>query len=156
EVVEALEASGGKPIWKESFPTNYSSGISDDNGPRCVPVIHQGNVYLFGAGGNLHSVSLKDGSKRWSREAYREFGAPEGYFGAGSTPIVEKEKLLVNVGGKAGSGLVAFSLKDGKTVWQSTDELASYSSPVAVTLEGVRHVIFVTRLNVVSVDPENG
>ena len=35
-------------------------------------------------------------------------------------------------------------------------ERASYSSPVAVTVGGVRHVIFVTRLSVVSLDPDNG
>lgn len=156
EVVEAMDAVTGKPFWKTSFPTQYVSTINEDSGPRCVPVIHKGNVYVFGGGGNLHSVSLADGKKRWSRAAYKDFEAPDGYFGAGSTPIVEGDKLLVNVGGKAGSGLVAFSLADGKTVWQATDEQASYSSPVAVTLDGVRHVIFVTRLNVVSVDPENG
>lgn len=156
EVVEAIDAASGKPLWKTAFPTHYTSTISADNGPRCVPVIHQGNVYLFGAAGHLHSVSLKDGAKRWSRAAYKEFGAPDGFFGAGSTPLVEGDRLLVNVGGRAGAGLVAFALADGKTVWQATDELASYSSPVAATIDGVRHAIFVTRFNVVSVDPANG
>src|SRR5262249_29912685 len=86
----------------------------------------------------------------------KEFGAPDGYFGAGSSPIVEGKKLILNVGGKRGSGIVAFAIDDGKPIWQQTDEQASYSSPVAVTRDGVRHVIFATRYSAMSIDPEQG
>lgn len=156
ERAQAFDAASGQSLWMRSFPTAYASGISPDNGPRCVPVIHDGRVFLLGAAGDLHCVALADGKHRWSRAAAKDFGAPEGYFGIGSTPIVEGDKLLVNVGGKVKSGIVAFAIVDGKTVWQATDEQASYSSPVAVTQDGVRHVIFVTRLNALSIDPENG
>ncbi|HEX5444228.1 MAG TPA: PQQ-binding-like beta-propeller repeat protein, partial [Pirellulales bacterium] len=155
-VAEALDASTGKPIWKTTFETNYRGSISPDNGPRCVPLVHGGRVYLVGPGGELACVTLGEGKKVWSRPVYQEFGAPEGYFGAGSSPIVEGDKLLMNVGAPNGAGLVAFSLADGKTVWQATDEAASYSSPVAATVDGVRHIVFVTRLHVVSIDPANG
>jgi outer membrane protein assembly factor BamB len=67
------------------------------------------------------------------------------------------DKLIVNVGGdQAEAGLVAFALKDGKTIWKSTNERAGYSSPMLASVNNVRHVICVTRLNVVSVDPANG
>lgn len=156
EIAIAFEAGTGKKLWSQPFPASYAGGISPDNGPRCVPVIHEDQVFLFGAAGDLHSVGLADGHIIWSRPVYKEFGAPEGFFGAGSTPIVEGDRLLLNVGGKRDSGIVAFGLKDGKTVWQKTDEQASYSSPVAVTRDGVRHVIFVTRYSALSIDPENG
>jgi outer membrane protein assembly factor BamB len=156
EVIEALDAKSGRQLWKVGFPTQYRSSISDDDGPRCVPLIHDGAVYAYGAGGTLHCVALADGRTRWSRTAFADYGAPEGYFGAGSTPIVEGDKLLVNIGGRSGSGLVAFDLESGRSVWTATDEAASYSSPTAATIAGRRHVIFVTRLNVVSIDPENG
>jgi outer membrane protein assembly factor BamB len=156
ELAENHDAVTGKVLWKRGFPTKYAGGISPDNGPRCVPVIHEDRVILFGAGGDLHCVSLKDGKPLWSRATAKEFGAPAGFFGAGSTPIVEGNAVLVNVGGKAGSGIVAFAVADGKTLWQTTDEQASYSSPVAVTHDGVRQVIFVTRYNAVSIDPADG
>lgn len=156
EIVEALDAATGDLKWKVGFPTDYASTISDDNGPRCVPVIHNDRVFLFGAGGNLHSVRLADGKKVWSRAAFREFNAPDGYFGAGSTPIVAADKLIVNVGGKGSTGVVALDLDTGKPVWQATDEQASYSSPIAVTLDGVQHLIVVARLNVMSLDPATG
>ena len=105
--------------------------------------------------GTCYCLRLDSGEKVWSRQADRQFKAPLGYFGAGSTPIVEKDMLLVNVGAP-GAGMVAFRLADGEIAWQATDEAASYSSPTAATIGGARHAIFVTRLNVVSVEPATG
>lgn len=155
-LAEGRDALTGKKQWQASFPTRYVSTISSDDGPRCVPLVHQDRVFMVGPSGELACVQLETGKKLWYRDAYKEFRAPEGYFGAGSSPIVEGGKLILNVGGADGAGLVAFDLADGKTAWKATSEAASYSSPVAATLDGVRHLIFVTRLNVVSVDPDNG
>ncbi len=155
-VAEAREAATGRSQWKSGFATTYSSTISPDDGPRCVPLVDQEHVYLLGPGGELACLELATGKQVWLRNICKDFNAPEGYFGTGSSPILEGDKLLVNVGGKDGAGLVAFSPADGKTLWKATDEAASYSSPVAATVAGVRQVIFVTRLNVVSIDPANG
>jgi outer membrane protein assembly factor BamB len=157
EVVEAFDARTGKPAWKYAIPTSYVSGISPDDGPRCVPIIHGDRVIAFGVQGHLACLRLADGSKIWSHDTHAEYQAGEGYFGAGSSPIVEGDKVIVNIGGqKAGAGIVAFALDTGKALWKTTRESASYSSPVAVTLHGVRHVIVETRLTAVSLNPDNG
>ncbi len=165
EIVEAMSAATGKVLWKAAYPATYVPSYSSDNGPRATPLIHNGRVYVYGAIGGLRCIDLKNGKKLWTRDTFEDYsskrpfrGEPaEGYFGIGSTPIVEGEKLLVNVGGDAaGAGIVAFSLENGKTIWKATSERASYSSPVAATISGARHVIFATRLNVVSIDPANG
>lgn len=155
ERIEALDAASGKPLWKSDSPAEYRGGINEDLGPRCVPLIHEGHVYTFGAAGELRCLSLL-GEKKWSRAVYADFEGDEGYFGAGSTPLVVDDKLLLNVGGKEGAGLVAFALATGKTLWKSTDEKASYSSPTVATIGGKKHAIFVTRMNTVSVDPASG
>jgi outer membrane protein assembly factor BamB len=155
ERVEAIDAATGKTLWQADFAATYGGGINPDLGPRCVPLIHQDRVYVFGAAGDLHCVSLKDGASLWSRETYQDFKGQEGYFGAGSTPIVAGGKVIVNVGGR-GAGLVAFDLDTGKTAWQATDDGASYSSPTLATINGQSHAIFVTRMNTVSVDPNSG
>ncbi len=155
-VAESLDTASGKSAWRTTFETNYRASISPDAGPRCVPLVHDGRVYLYGPSGELACLTLDTGKKVWARNVNQEFDAPEGYFGAGSSPIVEGDKLLLNVGGRGGAGIVAFALADGKTIWKATDEGASYSSPTAATLGGQRHVVFVTRLNVVSVDPRSG
>jgi outer membrane protein assembly factor BamB len=157
ELIQAFDVRTGKFSWKFAIPTSYVSGISPDDGPRCVPVIHGDRVIAFGAQGNLACVRLADGAKTWTVDTHAEFRAGEGYFGAGSSPIVEGDKVIVNVGGaKSGAGIVAFSLESGQLVWKATREDASYSSPVAVTVHGVRHLIVETRLKTVSLNSDNG
>lgn len=156
ERLDAFEAASGEPAWSRSFPASYRGTIADDNGPRCIPILHDGAVYAYGAAGDLHCVDLATGKPRWGRALAKECGAPDGYFGAGATPIIAGDKLLVNVGGKKGQGLVAVLLADGKTVWSATDEQASYSAPVHARVDGGPAVLFVTRLNLVAVRPADG
>lgn len=157
EVCECLDAQTGQEVWKAAFPTNYVGSFSPDDGPRCVPLVQGGNVYLFGAAGRMHAVEAATGKKVWSRDLFADYEAPEGYFGAGSSPIIVDDKLLVNVGGaRQDAGIVALDLKNGRTLWKATDELASYSSPVVAEVDGKKHVIFITRLKVVSLDPATG
>ncbi len=165
ERVEALNAATGKPLWKKDFPASYVPSFIRDNGPRSTPLIHKGRVYVYGAMGQLRCLDLATGNEIWHRDTYQDYNSkrpfrgepPEGYFGIGSTPLALDDKLIVNVGGdQAGAGIVAFALKDGKTLWKSTKERAGYSSPVLAAVDNVRHVIVIARLNVVSVDPANG
>ena len=100
EVLEALDANNGRSLWKAEFPARYRGGVNPDRGPRCVPLIHDGRVFAYGAAGDLHCVSLDNGDKAWSRTLAKDYDTVEGYFGAGSTPIVAEGLLLVNVGGK--------------------------------------------------------
>ena len=153
---EALDVQQGQMLWRADFPATYRGGVNSDTGPRCVPLLHGDAVYLLGAAGDLHCVSLQNGKKIWSRQVYEDFSGLEGYFGAGSTPIVVDGKLLVNVGGRDNAGLVAFALDTGKTLWKSSQERASYASPTATKLGGKEIAIFVTRLNALAVDPEDG
>jgi outer membrane protein assembly factor BamB len=156
EIAELLNTADGKSRWKVAFPTSFRSSFSSDHGPRCVPLIHQGRVYLFGSAGGLRCIDLGGGQTVWSRETHQEYKAPEGYFGAGSSPLVMGDRLLVNVGGPEGAGVVAFKLATGATLWSTGDELASYSSPVAATINGVSQAVFVTRYNALGIDPASG
>ncbi len=165
EIAEGLDASTGKPLWKASFPAKYRPSFIDDKGPRTVPVIHDGRVYLYGASATLACVGLADGKIVWKRDLLDGFknkkprrGEPaEGYFGFGTSPIVEGDKLLLNVGDDENdAGIMAFDLLSGETRWKMTKERASYSSPIAVTLGGQRQVIFSTRLTLMAIRPNDG
>jgi outer membrane protein assembly factor BamB len=155
ERVEAFDAASGKSLWQADYEALYRGGIDPDTGPRCVPLIAKGIVYVFGAAGELHAVELASGKKLWSRSLYADYQADEGYFGAGATPILIGGRLLVNVGGE-GAGLVALDPATGKTLWQATDEGASYSSPAAVTIGEKPQALFITRYNCVLADPASG
>lgn len=155
EVLESVDLATGKPLWKTEFLATYNGGIDSDKGPRCVPVVKDGRVFVYGAAGDLHCVSLEKGEELWSRSLMADYAGDEGYFGAGSTPLVIGDRVIANIGGPK-AGLVAVETKTGKTAWQTTDEGASYAAPTSVTIGGKEHGLFVTRLNALLVDPLTG
>ncbi|RLS74974.1 MAG: hypothetical protein DWI02_13280, partial [Planctomycetota bacterium] len=65
--LSSFAADSGKPLWTTSFPSNFQPQIVEDDGPRAVPTIDQGNVYAYSATGKLYCVDLKTGEKRWER-----------------------------------------------------------------------------------------
>lgn len=157
EVVSALDAATGGAKWTKSYPTTFVSQVGSDDGPLCVPTIVGERVVTFGPQGVLSCWNLADGTLHWQRKTHEDFDALEGYFGAGSTPLVEGERIIVNVGGaKAGAGVVAFDLKTGRDLWKATQERANYSAPTAATLGGRRVVLCVTRMKCVGLDPQTG
>jgi len=157
ETVEALDALTGEVLWKQSATVNYKGTFNPNNGPIAIPLIHKNRVYTFGIAGRLQCLDFKTGKKIWSRETHKDFQVGEGYFGVGSTPIIIQDKLLVNVGGKRkNAGIVAFSLDQGITLWQTMPDDASYSSPISAFLHGRHYAIFITRAHLAGIDPQNG
>lgn len=155
ERVEAFELQSGKSLWQADFPATYRGGIDVDKGPRCVPLIHHGQVFVVGAAGDVHSVDLATGKALWSRELWTDYKTLEGYFGAGSSPIVAGDRLWLNLGGDD-AGLIALDLKTGRTLFAGTNEQASYSSPTRTTLNGRELVVFVTRYHCLGIDAQTG
>jgi outer membrane protein assembly factor BamB len=156
ETVEAMEAKTGKKIWSFDYATNYRDDFGFDEGPRAAPVIAGGRVYTFGAEGVLHAIDFQTGRKLWSVATREQFGAGKGYFGSASGPLVEGNKVLVNVGGPKGAGIAAFDAETGKVLWTATNDEGSYSAPAAATIAGVRHALFLTRAGFVDLDPATG
>jgi outer membrane protein assembly factor BamB len=157
EVTEALDAATGRTLWTEEYATTFAPDVGSGNGPLCVPVIADGRVFTFGAQGVLTCLDAPTGKRLWQRKTHTDFGAQAGYFGAGSSPIVVGERVIVNVGGgPKEAGIVAFSAATGETVWTKTNERASYSSPVVVTIADAVHLLFVTRSQVILLDAATG
>ena len=155
EIVEAVDAAGGKSLWQYGYPTSYRDDFGFDEGPRAVPVAANGVVFTFGAEGQLHAVDLASGRKVWSVDTQRQFGVPKGFFGAAGSPLVEDGRVIANIGGK-NAGIVAFDEKTGKVLWTATDDGASYSSGIGATIAGRRYAVFLTRNGLVGLDPATG
>lgn len=157
DILSAYSAADGTEFWSQGFKTDFQPQIVSDDGPRAVPTIHNGRIYALASNGGLYCVDLKTGKPLWQRQTQKEFRVPLGYFGAGSSPLVEGKSLIVNIGGdKDEAGVVAFDLETGKTIWKAIKDQASYSSPIATTIDDIRHLLCITRLNLVSLDPLTG
>ena len=156
ETVECMEGQTGKPVWSLSYPTAYRDDFGFDEGPRATPAIADGRVFTYGAEGMLTCEDLATGRKLWSVDTKTEFHAPKGFFGIACSPLVEGNAVLLIVGARNGYGIVAFNKTDGKVLWKTGDDEASYSSPVAGTAGGGRCAFFLTRSALVATRPDDG
>lgn len=155
EMLTAIDLLTGKKVWQTSWEASYTRGYDPDLGPRCVPCVGQGRVLCYGAGGDLICLDARNGAELWQRALRKEYKASDGYFGAGSSPLLIKDTVIVCVGGSKG-GVVALDLKTGKTKWTATDYEASYASPIAFTVDSKTLLLVVTRLQTVLIDAASG
>jgi outer membrane protein assembly factor BamB len=165
ETVEAMDANTGETVWTFDYPTSYRDDFGFDEGPRAVPVIAGGRVFTHGADGWLHALDFTTGKMLWSSDTRKVFAAPKGYFGVASSPVVDANRVMVNVGGKSGlgppkpgdgGGIVAFDAATGKTLWTATSDEPSYSAPIVADINGQHTALFFTRTGLVAVDPATG
>ena len=156
EVVECHDAGTGKALWTFGYPTAYRDDFGFDEGPRATPTINDGRVFTYGAEGKLTCLELASGKKLWALDTKSEFQASKGFFGIACSPLIERDVLLLSVGGRGGSGIVAFDKATGKVLWRATDDEASYSSPVAASFGSRRLALVLTRRELVGLEPGGG
>ena len=180
EIIEAVETATAKPLWRYAYPSHFVDPYGYNNGPRSTPLLAEDRCYTFGAEGKLVCLDLQSGKLLWQRDTGVDWNVPAAFFGVGSSPILEGERLLVMVGGQPNAGMVAFDAKTGKTLWESVGEKnwqgqpmtgwpgerkvkwqlwekqASYATPIAVSIHGRRHVLCLMRQGLVSLNPTNG
>ena len=143
DTVDCLRAATGERYWQFDYPTTYRDRYGYSDGPRATPVVGHDSVYVFGNEGKLHCLELTTGRLRWARDLRKEFKLRAGFFGLGSTPLIEGDKLIVNVGAVPdGPCVIALDCKTGKVLWGSGKDWAmSYASPVPATIHGKRRVL---------------
>ncbi len=119
-------------------------------------------VYTHGVEGMLHCFRADTGEFVWGCDTVKEFKVIQNFFGVGSTPVIEGDLLIVQVGGSPeegkpnGTGVVAFNKRTGKIAYKIGDELASYSSPVLATINNRRYCFVFARGGLLAFDPANG
>jgi outer membrane protein assembly factor BamB len=155
EVLACFEPTTGKQHWSSSYETTYRDDFGFDDGPRATPTVGDGLVFTLGANGDLSAFNARDGKRTWNRNLRADYKADKGFFGFACSPLVIGKSLLVNVGGR-GAGVVAFETATGKETWKSTDDGASYSSPVAAGIGGKPAAVFLTRFGLRVLDADTG
>jgi outer membrane protein assembly factor BamB len=141
EIVECQEAATGIRYWRFSYPTDYEDRYGYSNGPRATPVLNEQHVYTLGAQGKLHCLNLETGEVVWKNNLAKNYCLVPGFFGIGTTPLIEGRLLIVNVGALEGPNVVAFDKTTGSIVWTAGNEWgASYASPVPAVVHGKKRI----------------
>ncbi len=155
EFVVCLDATDGTEIWRFRSDKNYHEG-QGGNGPRATPTIDGDLLYTISAHGKLYALNAANGQEIWSHDLQRKFGSKMPRWGFSTSPLVEGELLLIEVGGKGEKSIVAFNKNSGDVIWSSHKDKLGYSSPIAITVKGVRQIICFTGTQLVSVSPIDG
>ena len=155
EFIVCLDATDGQEIWRFRSDKNYHEG-QGGNGPRATPTIDGDLLFTISAHGKLYALNATSGQEIWSHDLQQKFGSKMPRWGFSTSPLVEGELLLVEVGGKGKKSIVAFNKNSGDVIWSSHKDKLGYSSPIAITVKGVRQIICFTGTKLVSVSPTDG
>lgn len=147
DALAAFDAKTGELKWEKSYDRAEFKPLFG-NGPRSTPLVSGQKVFTLGGTGILACWDARTGNIDWKVDTLKEFKAPNLFFGISTSPVMlGEDRVAVMVGGK-GAGIVAFDAKTGKTVWQATDDPASYASPVVVN----KQLVTLTGANLLGLD----
>ena len=166
EVLRILDKKTGKEIWKKAYGQTYS----DDGfgaGPRCTPLFDGELIYVQTCRGKLSCLRVRDGSIVWSIDYQKKFNVKwivnkaqnvgaasrRGYSG---TPLVFENHLICQVGSENNAGVVCFDKYNGKVIWKSSNDLASYASPIMSEIADKKQFITLTTERLIGIDIRNG
>jgi outer membrane protein assembly factor BamB len=160
ERLRCLDAETGKLVWEHEYPCQYS--ISYPCGPRCTPVVVDGQVFSLGAMGNLVALDALNGKLLWQADFVKDWGASVPVWGFAAHPLVFGEHLICLVGGREkGSMVVAFNRKTGKVDWknlqlESPQNEIGYCPPTLIEMDGKKRLVVWHPEAVECLDPETG
>lgn len=154
EELAAYDAATGKTAWTTSYPRGPFQSVFGF-GPRGTPTVANGKIFTFGVTGILSCFNEADGKILWQHDTLTQFNAANLFFGASCSPLLYKDKVIVQVGGQ-GASLVAFNTGDGAVAWKSLNDKATYSSPILCDLMGATSLFALTQQGLVCLDPETG
>lgn len=153
EFAAAFDARTGAELWRVRTDRNRRDG--QGNGPRATPTVDGGVAFVAGAFARLHALDTASGESRWTVDLRSELRAEIPQWGYSSSPLVEGDLLLVEVGG-SGAAFAALDKTTGRTVWRAGGHRLAYSSPLAITVAGSRQVLFFAADGLVAVSPDDG
>ena len=149
-----LNADSGEELWKVPSSPTFEEPQGGD-GARSTPTVDGSKVYFLGATGALLCLDRETGETLWQRNILKDFNASNLHWGVSTSPLVEGDLLLVNVGGP-GASVVAFDKTTGEVVWKAHDDVAGYASPLPITVEGIREIVFFCGKAILGLSPKDG
>jgi outer membrane protein assembly factor BamB len=155
EFAVCLNVADGKTVSKVRLGDLYQNGDYGD-GPRATPTVDAGLVYVLGARGALVCFDANSGKQVWSADLLALRGGKLPEYGFSASPVIVDDKVIAVVGAGGGKSLAAYNKSNGNLAWTSLDNRIGYSTPRAVTADGVPQIIVLMGDALVSVSPSDG
>ena len=143
EYVVCFGRQRGETIWRIEAGDFVQAELGD-GGPRSTPSVADGIVYAVTSQAEVVALAVADGSRIWRKDLGEMGPAPR--FGYASSPVVDGEAIILEVGDKDSSpGIVALDRRSGDVLWSSLEGPAGYSSALIAELGGQRQYVLFRR-----------
>ncbi len=153
EVVAAYDVPTGRELWTNAWTAAFREMMGGD-GPRATPTWADGRVYALGAQGELRSIEEASGRTVWRINILDDTGAKNLPWGMAASPLVVDNTVVVLPGGSNKQSIVAYDRHTGARAWSAEGDQQSYSSPMLVTLAGVRQILVFSASRLMGLSPD--
>jgi outer membrane protein assembly factor BamB len=151
----ALEESSGRILWKRPAPAAHIEEYHPKSGNAAVatPACDGERLFVFFGSAGLFCYDL-DGHLIWENR----MGPFQDEYGAGSSPILIDDKIILHQDHDTDSFLMAIDRSTGKQVWKTPrpDAVRSYSTPAVWNRGGRKELLVAGALELASYDPTTG
>ncbi len=157
----AFDVRSGRSLWRAALGATYRGHDGSRDGPIATPAVSDGRVFMAGPHGLLVALDAASGRELWRKDLLGELKLKAPSYGFGASPIVVKDRVVLQVGGAEKSGLVAFDAASGTLAWsalhsETKNDSAGYTMAVPATIGGERQLVVTAHDRVFSVRAEDG
>ena len=140
-VIFAINRHDGKTLWQHSVREEVPQEGTHDMGSWAShsPVTDGEHVYAYFGSRGLFCFDMQ-GKLKWERD----FGqlSKRMNFGEGSSPVLYRDRIIVNWDHEGQSFIIALDKKTGKDIWKvDRDEGTSWATPLVVENNGKFQVV---------------
>ena len=157
KVLLCYDTKTGDLLWEQIvLKTPFENKHNDNSFASGTPATDGTYIYVSFLDGESVIVAAYDftGKQIWLQRP-GNFTSPHGYC---CSPVIFKDKVIINGDSKGDAFIAALSLTDGHTLWKiSHDKPAhSFSTPIIRDIAGRTQMIFGGNQEVASYNPDNG
>ena len=151
-----LSRRDGKILWQQEVKADapdkpYQGQYITMHGyASSTPVTDGASVFFFFGNAGVHAFTV-DGRKLWQVSV----GLRAHDWGAGSSPIIYGDRLIVNAAHES-NALLALDRGTGKTVWSVNGFPASWNTPTIVKVDGHDELVVNSSGKLRAFDPKTG
>ncbi len=154
EVILCLNADNGKELWRDQYKAQEVTGAAARHpGPRSSPAVADGKVVTIGVAGILSCLDTATGKLVWRKDPFP--GAFPMFFTA-TSPMIVENMCIAHLGGVGNGAIIAYDLDTGDEKWRWSEEGPDYSSPVLITVAGIRQIVTLTEKSIVGINALDG
>ena len=152
-----VDAASGTIDWSKNVPGNPAKTHPKNSLSSCTPAADGERVYaIFWDGSDLLLTAYDfEGNQKWKQD----LGSFASQHGAGMSPMLVGDKVIVNKDQDGAAELLAFDAKSGNPVWKKKrdPERACYSTPFLLEkTDAGPELLVVSTGGVTAYDPKDG